>query len=199
LEKLMKDWKIEDLMFETPEKLNPDSYPAAFNLSAEHFFQFVPVPKEIMPPEFVYVSLPKSPRFTDEEVAISNWNLMWEAGHLRPQGVVELPNGLSWVKDFQGTNLYLLPGGSPHKYETLGVLFHLLPQKTVEMFGLRLMKQEANCMATSASQRPCPGSPDERFLGAAGEGFCLPGLAAPEQALEHKGLLERRPPGTALS
>ncbi len=141
MEKLTKDLKTEGLVFEAPEKLNPDSYPAAFNLSAEHFFQFVPVPKEILPPEFVYVPLPKSPRFTDEEVAISNWNLMWEAGHLRPQGVVELPNSLSWVKDFQGTNLYLLPGGSPHRYETLGVLFHLLPQKTVEMFGLRPMKQ----------------------------------------------------------
>ncbi len=141
MEKPRRQWKSEELVYEVPEKLNVESYPAAFNLSAEHFFQFVPVPQEVLPPEFVYVPLPKSPRYTDEEIAISNWNFMWEAGHLRPQGVVELPDSLGWVKEFQGRNLYLLPGGSPHRYEAYGILFHLLPQKTVEMFGLRPMKQ----------------------------------------------------------
>lgn len=135
---IVEEWDPEEFVYETPSKLNPEMYPSMFNISAVFFFQFTPVPKEIRTPEFVYIPLPKK-RHTRTEIAICDWNLMWEAGHLRPHGVIQIPRNLKWLTKFEDTNIYLLPG-TPTRYEAYSVLFHLLPQKTIERFGLRPMK-----------------------------------------------------------
>ena len=124
-------------------ELNADTYPCFYNLSAAFIFQFVPLPKEQLPPEFVYLDWPIS-KLTDErakyELAVANWAFMWEAGQIR-QDAVELPESLSWLRNLEETNVYLLPKKSFHRYEAFSPLFHLLPQRTLEKFGLPLLKR----------------------------------------------------------
>jgi hypothetical protein len=99
---------------------------------------------------------------------------------LRPQGVVELPNSLSWVKDFQVRTFTFFPVAPRTGTRRLGVLFHLLPQKTVEMFGLRPMKQ---IVWPPALRNVHAREVLTRDFSARLAKLCLPGLATPEQAL----------------
>ncbi len=127
-----------------PYELDPDIYPYFDNVSGAFIFQFVPLPKEQLAPEFVYLDWPKTGKLTDErakyELAVANWALMWEAGHIR-QDAIELPESLSWLRDLEDTNIYLLPRKSFHRYDAFSPLFHLLPQRTLKQFGLPLLRK----------------------------------------------------------
>mgnify|MGYP000427401252 CR=1 FL=1 len=68
------------------DELQQDSYPSLTNISAIHFYKFVPVPEERRRPEFVFIPFdPKDGRKKNEyvEVFLADWNNLWEAGQLR--------------------------------------------------------------------------------------------------------------------
>ncbi|MEI9942241.1 MAG: hypothetical protein WDO69_33915 [Pseudomonadota bacterium] len=68
------------------EFLVPDAYPALRTVSAGHLFRSVIVPRvEPGPAEFVYI--PCSDRDLGRLNALAEWNLLWECGHIRPDGL----------------------------------------------------------------------------------------------------------------
>ena len=99
-----------------------------------------------MLPEYVYVDNYydnyKKNRNTELHVAISQWNIFWEAGQLRYDFFQEdLPKSLKWLKKFRNRNIYLLPYTPNNRYYTYEPLFHLLPLKTRKYFKLPLVKE----------------------------------------------------------
>ncbi len=51
-----------------------------------------------------------------------------------------LPRELSWLSETDGRNVYLLPSADNSPYDTYGALYHLLPLRTLGLFGLPLIK-----------------------------------------------------------
>lgn len=147
--KIVKKYDSEKMKFAKVnlamgDKLNPDRYPELSNMSAAFIFDFVPCPKKTFKPEFVYipVDLENEERSISLELQIAEWNLLWEAGHLRKDFFFEsLLKELSWLKEFTDSNIYLLPNTGSPRYHTYIPLFHLLPKKTLLNFGLPLLKK----------------------------------------------------------
>jgi hypothetical protein len=129
----------------------PENFPDLGNLSAAFFFQFIPRPAQVLPPEFVYIPIdarksPMNKRRLLTELTISQWNNLWEAGHLRSQFVpqvinTDFPEELKWLTKFQDVNLYLIPDDGRSKFEAFSPLYHLMPLRTLERFGLPALKR----------------------------------------------------------
>jgi hypothetical protein len=123
-------------------------FPTLRNLSAAFFYRSLPIPKERRPPEFVYVKSefddgPEPHRDTHMHVAITQWNVCWEAGHLRHAliGVGrEVPESLRWLHRYKGENIFLVPRSTRHRYYAYAVLFHMLPARLVKKHGLPLLR-----------------------------------------------------------
>jgi hypothetical protein len=129
------------------DELDPGQYPQLWNLSTAFFYKLIVHPSEVKSPEFVYVpaNLYNGNRYgsgAEIECAISKWNISWEAAQLR-YGILsgELPDGLKWLEQFKGENIYLLPRNSAYYYYTFAPLFHLLPHWRLKHFGLPLLKR----------------------------------------------------------
>jgi hypothetical protein len=77
------------------------------------------------------------------ELAVAEWNCLWEAAQLRHEVFGDsLPSQLKWLTNHRGRNINLVPSekrGS--KYETYAPLYHLLPAKTLQRFGLPLIRK----------------------------------------------------------
>jgi len=73
--------------------------------------------------------------------------MIWESGELRrdfllanPQYAKKLSERLSWIKALpEDSNIYLLPEVDDIQYEIYAPLFHLLPKRTLERFGLPIL------------------------------------------------------------
>ncbi len=145
------DLNLEEFELAKGEDLLPQNFPELGNLSAAFLFKFVPRPSELMPPEFVYV--PVDPSTTLDEggslratLMIAEWNALWEAGHLRPGFVpqvigMDLPAELQWLRELKDANLYLIPEGRKSKHDAFKPLYHLMPLRTVQKFGLPALKR----------------------------------------------------------
>jgi hypothetical protein len=120
------------------DNLNPDIFPELFNMSAAFFFQFIPCPKETLLPEFIYVPVDPEGKLghklsTEIQVTISEWNTLWEAGHLRSEFFREsLPKEISWIKKYKGSNFYLLPDAGKNKYDAYQPLYHNIAESNIE-------------------------------------------------------------------
>jgi hypothetical protein len=125
-----------------------DCYPHLATIASGFLFDFVPVPKQPLPPEFVYITYdPARMRFREDdeisqiEQAIIRWNWIWEAGHIRQDFFAEeLPASLAWVCSHRDVNLYLLPD-TGLRYEAYAPLLHLLPKRILERFGLPVLRR----------------------------------------------------------
>jgi len=117
----------------TAEERGPQLFPSLRTLSAAFIYSFVPLPDEKLAPEYVTVHV----RGVEERLFVAEWNTMWEAGYLRSlRDEASLPAGFDWLARFQGRNIYLLPGGEADVYHRFAVLYHLLPLRVLERFGL---------------------------------------------------------------
>jgi hypothetical protein len=129
----------------TGDELEQDSYPSLTNISAIHFYNFVPVPEERRRPEFLFIPFdPKDGRKKNEyvEVFLADWNNLWEAGQLRQRfDFRHWPRRLKWLRRFEDENIYLLPDPRQPRYQAYAPLFHLLPRRTLQRFGLPLLKR----------------------------------------------------------
>jgi hypothetical protein len=132
----------------TGDDLEPEKFPKLGNISSAFVFQFIPRPVEIKPPEFVYVPYQCKAMREDAELKIeltmANWGMTWEAAQLRHNFISDLdglPDELSWLKNHEGDNIYLLPKGGPFsKYYAYCPLYHLLPQPLLKSYGLPALK-----------------------------------------------------------
>lgn len=127
------------------EDLVTENYPVLHNISSAFLFRFIFVPKDRVSPEYVYVKWENG--ITDNtdakyKVSISQWNIAWEAGQIRHDMFEnDLPEKLKWITNYRDSNIYLLPEGSFHRYNSYSPLFHLLPAKVLREYQLPLLKQ----------------------------------------------------------
>lgn len=153
------DAEIEaDLLRETlahGEEREPDAFPSLYNLSAGFMFRFIPRPPVPTPAEYVYVPLPRMPRRSSRwqgpagearlkvELAIAQWNAAWEADHLRHEMFADqLPAELGWLRRYEDRNIALVPDGEyPTRYDACAPLYHLLPLRTLDRFGLPAIRR----------------------------------------------------------
>ena len=141
-----------------PELLAPDAYPALRTVSAGHLFRAVIVPRiEPGPAEFVYI--PCRDRDLGQLNAITEWNLLWECGHIRPDGLAErVPAKVRELADrYPEQSFRFAPltrtFGKASAYEPLR---SLLPLPVLQRFGL----QPRVCVWPSLIPER-GGSPDE--------------------------------------
>ena len=70
------------------DDLNPEFFPQLYNVSSAFMYQYMLRPKSESRLELVYVPFESyQNKFNDDwakyELAVTNWNLCWEAGQLR--------------------------------------------------------------------------------------------------------------------
>ncbi|MFD4295080.1 sigma-70 family RNA polymerase sigma factor [Rhodococcus sp. NPDC058505] len=120
------------------ERADPERYPAMWNASAGLLFKAVLRAQNPEPPEYVTVPLPAWSAEPRLEVAISEWNMMWEAAQFRRRiagAGGDLPPELERVADRGDINVVFVPR-TRTRYHEYSPLFHLLPRRTVERHGL---------------------------------------------------------------
>jgi hypothetical protein len=128
------------------DELSPEWFPDLQSISPAFIYQMLPHPLSLKSPEYAYVpqNLKDGKRNSSIEVqlAVSQWNLAWEAGQLRYEMFEEkLPEELKWLEKFADKNIYLLPRTHGHRYYSYVPLFHLLPRRTLNRFRLPLLKR----------------------------------------------------------
>jgi hypothetical protein len=139
--------EIRKLHIAEGDELAPEKFPFLDNMSAAFVYQFIPRPIERKPFEYVYVPMKARLQRRNESdtrrfLAVSQWNMAWEAGQLRHDMLdPDLAEELPWLSNYKGQNIYLLPSVGHHRYDAFIALFHLLPRRTLERFGLPLLKR----------------------------------------------------------
>lgn len=134
-----------DDAFVPDNESKPDMYPSLHNVSAAFMFNGVVRPLEPMRPE--YISLPLDPRLGSEKnakavVAVSKWNMLWEAGQFRRRFFEddELPDPMAAIADLGDINVTFVPLTRSRYYE-YAPLLHLLPKQILDQFGLPALRR----------------------------------------------------------
>jgi hypothetical protein len=129
----------------TGEELASDRFPQLSTLSSAFFYDFVPVAREPELPEVVFVPTTEDTRL-ETIGTMASWNFLWEAAQYRKEAFEnmrradETPELARWINALPNANAYLIPE-TPSKYDAYAPLFHLLPQKMVDRFGLPSLKR----------------------------------------------------------
>lgn len=130
-------WRRNDVFVPTDE-VNADSYPRLKNMSAGFLFRAVIQPIQPDRPEYVAI-----PMLNDLAMAgvVGQWNLLWESAQFRRRffDEDELPRQLRKIVDLGDVNVTLVPR-TKSRYFEYAPLLHLLPQATMERFGLPLLR-----------------------------------------------------------
>jgi hypothetical protein len=148
--KQMNDKWLETFALAKGKELLPENFPSLYNLSAAFLFDFVLRPRQILPPEFVYVLI-DGKKYLDVNgslktlLTITQWNALWEAGHLRSEylpSVIrrDFAKELMWLSEIKDANIYLIPDGRRSKYDAFKPLYHLLPLQILKRFDLPTLK-----------------------------------------------------------
>jgi hypothetical protein len=125
------------------EHAAPDRFPRLFNISTGMIFGAVVRARSPQPPE--YVTVPMSCGLSDEDtsllVAVSRWNLLWEAAQFRRRlfDEGELPPVIREVADRGDVNAVFVPR-TRSRYHEYAPLYHLLPKATLARYGLPLLR-----------------------------------------------------------
>jgi hypothetical protein len=130
-------------------EVTSDTFPRLDNISAAFIYKFTPRPAVTEPAECVYVPrLPRKSFATRDdalryELAVAEWNCLWEAAQLRHDVFGDrLPSQLRWLERHRGHNIHLIPFEKRGiRYEAYAPLYHLLPAKTLQRFGLPLIRR----------------------------------------------------------
>ncbi|MGP4027288.1 sigma-70 family RNA polymerase sigma factor [Actinomadura sp. 3N407] len=128
--------------FIDPAEVCADTYPRVWNLSAGMLYRRVV--RALAPDRAEYVTVPL-PRFgphpVELSVAITRWNLLWEAAQFRRRFFAEdqLPPQLRQVADRGDVNVMFVPR-TDTRYHEYAPLFHLLPRAVLRRHGLPLLR-----------------------------------------------------------
>ncbi|SCF16278.1 hypothetical protein GA0070216_105409 [Micromonospora matsumotoense] len=127
------------------EAAAPEVYPRLWNLSAGHMVRGVVRADAPSRPE--YVAVPMRPGLWDEantkvSLAVTKWNLLWEASQFRRRFFddEELPPSLNKIADQGDVNVIFVPR-TESRYHEYAPLFHLLSRAAVQRHGLPLLKR----------------------------------------------------------
>jgi hypothetical protein len=132
------------------EEQNPSVFPELYNLSGAFMYQFLPRPKELARPEFLFLPSPKrgtnNPRVAEFAGVIGQWNIAWEAGQLRSKIVFsnkerrKIFKTLPALSSADDRNVYLLPD-TAKRFDAYLPLYSLLPLHILERFGLPAVRK----------------------------------------------------------
>lgn len=131
-------WTRENLFIPVDEA-TPDVYPRLWNISAGFMFTEVIRPTEPASPE--YFSIPMDYDSLELAGAVGRWNVLWESAQFRRRffDEQELPGALGKIADVGDVNAVILPRTRTRYYE-YSPLLHMLPRRTLERFGLPLLR-----------------------------------------------------------
>lgn len=136
----MLAWRRE-AVFLPEADATPEMFPYLRNLSAAFMYGAVVRPLEPDPPE--YVTLPiERPSTTELQLALSQWNTLWEAGQFRRRffDMDDLPEPLATIADLGDVNVTFVPRTRSRFFE-YEPLVHLLPRQVLDRFGLPLLRR----------------------------------------------------------
>ena len=128
----------------SPEWAVDDTYPRMSNVSAGMFMKRMVRPQNPERTELVTVPRPMG-RTRDERtnlaLAISRWNIPWEAAQFRRRFLdpEDIPPQLLKIAERGDVNVTLVPRTRSRYYE-YSPLFHLLPRRLLERHGLPLVR-----------------------------------------------------------
>jgi len=129
------------------EELQPEAYPSLVAISTAHFYQFSFRPKgPPTTPEYVYVRLPHRGIQGEAEIRLelflAKWNWFWEAGETRPSFLAdEIPAHIAWLADRADLNIRLAGYRAGIRYDAYATLYHQLPRRILERFGLPCLRR----------------------------------------------------------
>lgn len=132
------EWRRDDVFLPVADAC-PEEYPRLRNISAGFVFDGVVRPLEPAPPE--YVTLPAAYTLPEEFLAVAQWNMPWEAAQFRRRffDLDDLPEPMARVADLGDVNVTFVPRTRARYFE-YAPLFHLLPKRVLDMFGLPLLR-----------------------------------------------------------
>jgi hypothetical protein len=131
--------------FAPGERSTPDEFPRLTNLSVGFIKRAIVRPVEPARAEYVTIPMPIRVRSDDNTIrkhlAVAEWNMLWEAGQFKRRFFDEddLTPDLERIADRGDFNIIFVPRTRSRYYE-YAPLFHLLDRRTVEHFGLPLLK-----------------------------------------------------------
>jgi len=139
--------EVKQREFLREDEIRTEEFPHLYNISSAFIYQFLPHEITRTNPEFVYIrhtteEMKNRDLAREKELAISEWNLAWEAGQLRYDIYnEELPSSLQWLSRYQDQNIYLLPRFSFHRLEAYSPILLLLPWQLCKQFGLPYLRR----------------------------------------------------------
>ena len=142
------DFARDHCFLEDEHELLPESFPELLSFPAGAIYRFLPIPDEPPPPpEYVFVSKPNLPRGDTDWLKhnfVFEWNMTWDAGTARANMFrrKDVPRDLNWVLKADA-NIRLVYRGQMHNYDAYSPLYHLLPRKTLDLFGLPCLKRSS--------------------------------------------------------
>ena len=159
------EWRRDDVFL--PEtQVTTEEFPSLRNISAGFIFGGVVRPLEPAPPE--YVTLSMRPASDREFVALPQWNMLWEAAQFRRRFFdLEDLEQMAKIADIGDVNVTFVPRTRARYFE-YAPLFHLLPKRVLDLFGLPLLRggqwplwdwraSTTSCHPTSRPGLPAPG------------------------------------------
>lgn len=137
------DQMRRDEFFLPRAEVSADSYPRMFTLSAGPIYQTVISPQHPEPAEYVTIPMAGlgTPQGDRLAVNVAGWNLLWEAAQFRRRHFDEdeLVEPIRELADLGDNNFVFVPRTRSRYYE-LGPLLHLLPARTLDRYGLPLLR-----------------------------------------------------------
>jgi hypothetical protein len=135
----IRAWR-RDNVFLPEDEGTSEAFPRLNNISAGFLYSGVVRPLEPAAPEYVTLALPDA---MDLEVvgAIGQWNMLWEAAQFRRRffDMDDLPKPMATIADLGDVNVTFVPR-TRSRYFEYAPLFHLLPKRVLDMFGLPLLR-----------------------------------------------------------
>ncbi|EHB48610.1 hypothetical protein MycrhDRAFT_5451 [Mycolicibacterium rhodesiae JS60] len=137
------DDRYEVLLNPDDEMASPEWYPRLMNMSAAFMFRAVIRPDTPNSPEYVTIPMRAADRDArlTKQLAVSKWNMLWEAAQYRRRFFTddECPPEMSKIIDQGDINVVFVPRTKTRYFE-YAPLFHMLPRRTLERFGLPLYR-----------------------------------------------------------
>lgn len=134
----IEQWHRDDL-FISPDEATSEDYPRMRNISASHIYRGIVRPEGLERPE--YIALRMHDPSDEFAVAVSRWNMLWEAGQFRRRffGENDLTKDLWEIAELGDVNVTFVPR-TRSRYHEYAPLAHMLRRTTLERFGLPLLR-----------------------------------------------------------
>lgn len=145
----------------------PEEYPSVYTISPAMMYDVTLVPKTLGGvPEYVWIPIAPHKGIGRLEAAISEWNMLWEAGPLRRTMVHrDFPESLRRIIDATDRDVRLIPRRERTRYAGTAPLYHLLPWSMLRRHGLPALRRHVwpTLMEFPGVAKVLPTDFDDRF------------------------------------